>query len=97
MHSALPGQPTASPFSPPTLLSNFYREEFLKQREFLQLQRESYSERAVASADAALCRVLGQLDRLCTQHDGVQVVSRLLRSFDVVTGVSAFSNRNLPH
>jgi len=89
MHSALLGQPPASPFSPPTLISNFYREEFLKHREFLQLQRESYSERAVASAEAALCRVLGQLDRLCTCHDGVEVVSRLLRSFDVVTGVSA--------
>jgi hypothetical protein len=89
MHSTLPGQPTAIQFSPPTLIFNFYREEFLKHREYLQLQRESYSERAVASAEAALCRVLGQLDRLCTCHDGVEVVSRLLRSFDVVTGVSA--------
>jgi len=97
MHSALLGQPTASPYSPPTLISNFYREEFLKHREFLQLQRESYSERAVADADAAICRVLGQLDRLCTRHEGVQMVSRLLRSFDVVTGVSVFSNRHLPH
>jgi hypothetical protein len=79
------------------LIANFYREEFLKHREFLLLQRESYSERAVASADAALCRVLGQLDRLCTCHDGVEVVSRLLRSFDVVTGVSACSCRQQPH
>jgi hypothetical protein len=79
------------------LISNFYREEFLKHREFLQLQRESYSERAVASAEAALCRVLGQLDRLCLQHDGVQVVSRLLRSFDVVTGVSTCSCRQRLH
>jgi hypothetical protein len=51
----------------------------------------------VASAEAALCRVLGQLDSLCTRHDGVQVVSRLLRSFDVVTGVSACSCLNQPH
>ena len=97
MHIALFGQPTASPFAPPTLISNFYREEFLKHREFLHLQRESYSERAVASADAALCRVLGQLDHLCTHHDGVQVVSRLLRSFDVVTGVSACCCLKQPH
>lgn len=97
MHSALPGQLTASSFSPPTLISNFYREEFLKHRESLLLQRESYSERAMASAEAALGRVLGQLDHLCTQHDGVQVVSRLLRSFDVVTGVSACSCRKQPY
>jgi hypothetical protein len=97
MHSALLGQPPASSYSPPTLIANFYREEFLKHREFLQSQRESYSERAVASAEAALCRVLGQLDRLCTQHEGVEVVSRLLRTFDVVTGVSACCCLKRPH
>ncbi len=97
MHSIFPLQPTASPYSPPTLIANFYREEFLKQREFLILQREAYSERAVASADAALCRVLGQLDHLCTCHDGVEVVSRLLRTFDAVTGVSACYCRKQPH
>jgi hypothetical protein len=97
MHSPLLGQPSASAYSPPTLISNFYREEFLKHREFLLLQRESYSELAMASAEAALCRVLGQLDRLCTQHDGAQVVTRLLRSFDVVTGVSACCCLKQPH
>lgn len=97
MHSVLPQELPASAFSPPTLISNFYREEFLKHREFLLLQRESYSERAVASADAALCRVLGQLDRLCTCHNGVEVVSRLLRSFDVVTGASACSCHQKPN
>jgi len=97
MHSALPLQPSASSYSPPTLIANFYREEFLKHREFLVLQRESYSERAVANAEAAICRVLGQLDHLCTRHDGIEVVNRLLRSFDVVTGVSACSCRQQPH
>jgi len=97
MPSVLPGQLTASSFSPPTVVSNFYREEFLKHREFIRLQRESYSECALANAEAALCRVLGELDSLCTRRNGPQIVSRLLRCFDVVTGVSAFSNRTLPH
>ena len=97
MHSALPLQSPASSYSPPTLITNFYREEFLKHRDFLLSQRESYSERALASADAAICRVLGQLDSLCMQHNGIEVVNRILRCFDVVTGVSACSCRRQPH
>ena len=97
MPSAQPGQPLARSYYPPTQLSEFYREEFLKQREFLLLQREAFSECTVQRADAALCRVLGQLDSLCTCQRGVQVVSRLLRSFDVVTRVSVSYDRTNAH
>ena len=91
------GQSPGSSYAPPTLISDFYREEFLKHREFLLLQREAFSERTVQRADAALCRVLGQLDALCTCQHGVQVVDRLLRSFDVVTRVSASYNQASSH
>jgi len=97
MLSAQTRQPPASSYSPPTLISEFYREEFLKHRQFLLQQREAFSERTVQRADAALCRVLGQLDSLCTCQRGVQVVNRLLKSFDVVTRVSAFYDRNNAH
>jgi hypothetical protein len=66
----------------------FYREEFLKQLESLQLQRECYSPDAVASAEQALDRILAQLDALCARHNAAEVVGRLLASFDCVTGVS---------
>ena len=97
MLSAQSGQPLESSYPPPTVISQFYREEFLKHREFLLMQREAFSECAVQRADAALCRVLGQLDSLCTCQHGVQVVDRLLRSFDVVTRVSAFYHRTKFH
>jgi len=73
-------------------LSNFYREEFLKCQQSLERQREFYSERAIDDVEAALMKVMAQLDRLCTKADADQVVSRLLRQFDVVTGLSAWTD-----
>ena len=73
-------------------LSNFYREEFVRCQQLLDRQREYYSERAIEDVERALMRVMGQLDSLCTAADADQVVSRLLRQFDVVTGLSAWTD-----
>jgi hypothetical protein len=35
---------------------------------------------------------MAQLDRLCIKPDADQVVSRLLRQFDVITGLSAWTD-----
>ena len=78
-------------------LSNFYREEFAKCKRCLEQQREFYSEDTVADVEAALTKVMSQLDRLCTKADADQVVSRLLRQFDVVTGLSAWSDPRHTH
>lgn len=72
--------------------SNFYREEFVKCQRCLEQQREYYSERAISDVEQALTRVMGQLDRLCTNADADKVVSRLLRQFDVLTGLSAWTD-----
>ena len=42
--------------------------------------------------EEALTKVMAQLDRLCDTDDADQVVSRLLRQFDVVTGLSAWTD-----
>lgn len=75
--------------APISLLYDFYREEFLKHRECLARQREFYSERAITSADGAIALVLRRLDTICANDNAQQVMSRLLRSFDTVTGLSA--------
>ena len=72
-------------------ISNFYREEFVKCQRCLEEQREYYSSRAISDVEQALTRVMSQIDRLCTEGDADQVVSRLLRQFDVVTGLSAWT------
>jgi hypothetical protein len=73
-------------------VSNFYREEFLKCQRCLEQQREFYSERAMQDVEQALLKVMGQLDLLCTKADADQVVSKLLRQFDVLTGLSAWTD-----
>ena len=73
-------------------LSNFYREEFIKCQRCLEQQREYYSESAISDVEQALLKVMGELDRLCTKADADQVVSRLLRQFDVVTGLTAWTD-----
>jgi hypothetical protein len=74
------------------VLADFYRAEFLRHRECLALQREYYSERAITDADGAIARILNQLENLCAKDDADQVMSTLLRKFDVVTNLSGWSD-----
>ena len=76
----------------PSTLADFYREEFLKHQRCLQQQREYYSERVICDVEAALARILAEMDVLCAKQDAEQVVSRLLRKIDVLTGLSAWSD-----
>ena len=73
-------------------VSNFYREEFVKRQQRLEAQREFYSERAIHDVEQALVKVIAQLDRLCTVENADEVVGRLLRQFDVATGLSAWTD-----
>ena len=90
------GRP-ASAHIPPLSHVDFYREEFLKHQRCLQQQREYYSERVILDVEAALRRVLSNLDHLCAQQNGDQVVSQLLRKIDVLTGLSAWSDPKNAH
>jgi hypothetical protein len=78
--------------SAPVSHTDFYRQEFLKHRECLARQREYFSERAITDADKALARILGQLEQICAKDDAEQLIGRLLRKFDAVTGLSGWSD-----
>ena len=78
--------------APVSLLSDFYRQEFMRHRECLAQQREYFSERAITSADQALALVLGHLDQLCAKDDADQLIGRLLRQFNAVTGLSGWTD-----
>jgi hypothetical protein len=75
---------------PGTTRTDFYREEFLKHRRCLEKQREYYSDSAITSVEAALTRIISQLEHLSAKKDADQVVSSLLRKFNVVTGLSSW-------
>jgi hypothetical protein len=47
--------------------------------------------------EAALSRILGQLEILCSKDNADEVVSSLLKKFDVVTGLSAWSDPKHTH
>ncbi len=75
----------------------FYREEFLKHRQCLQQQRPYYSESAITDVETALAKIINQLEHLSSQDDAPQLVSSLLKKFDVVTGLSAWSDPKQTH
>lgn len=77
--------------------ADFYRQEFIKHRECLERQREYFSEGAITNADAALGRVLNQLEQLCKCDNADQVIAGLLRKFNAVTGLSAWSDPKQLH
>ncbi len=75
----------------------FYREEFIKHHRCLQQQRPYYSESAITDVEAALARILSQLEQLSAQDNAPQLVSSLLKRFDIVTGLSAWSDPKRTH
>lgn len=72
--------------------STFYKEEFLKCQRCLEQQREYYSERTISDVEQALRKVMSEIDHLCTASDADQVVSRLLRQFNIVTGPAGWTD-----
>jgi hypothetical protein len=82
-HTAPPGVST---------LTDFYREEFLKHHKCLQAQREYFSPQAIKNAEDALLKIIADLDRLSEEANAEHLVAKLLKEFDVVTGLSAWSD-----
>ena len=77
--------------------ADFYRQEFIKHRECLARQREYFSELAISNADQALTRVLNQLEQICACDNAEQLIAGLLRKFNAVTGLSAWSDPKQLH
>ena len=80
--------------APPSVsaLTEFYREEFLKHHKCLQAQREYFSAQAIENAETALLKIIADLDRLSAETNAEQLVAQLLKEFDVVTGLSGWSD-----
>ena len=85
------------PISAQHPITEFYRQEFLKHQRCLQRQRPYYSESAITGVEAALTRIMGQLETLCTQDNADELIRALLKKFDVVTGLSAWSDPKQSH
>lgn len=84
---------------PPVAFSraDFYREEFVKHRRYLERQRQYYSEQAIRDVEEAITRIIAQLEVLCSRDNADEVMSQLLRKIDVLTGLSAWSDPKKLH
>jgi hypothetical protein len=89
--------PDSRPISAQHPIAEFYREEFLKHHRCLQRQRAYYSESVITDVEAALSKIIGKLDQLSSQENSEQLVSSLLKKFDGVTGLSAWSDPKHTH
>jgi hypothetical protein len=78
-------------------LTDFYREEFQKHQRCLEQQREYFSDSAISSVEGALTRIISQLEQLSTKDNAEQVVSNLLKKFNVVTGLSGWTDPKNVH
>ena len=55
------------PISAQHPITEFYREEFVKHHRCLQQQRPYFSESAITDVEAALARIMAELEQLCYQ------------------------------
>ena len=88
-----PEQATAHVFVGSTCdcLADFFRQEILKHHHCLEQQREYFSDVAINQAEQALMRILEQVECLCQREDACQVIGELLKKFDAVTKLSAWT------
>jgi len=76
---------------PCNCLADFFRQEILRHHHCLEAQREYFSDVAINQAEQALMRILEQVEGLCQREDACQVIGDLLKKFDAVTKLSAWT------
>jgi hypothetical protein len=89
--------PDSRPISAQHPIAEFYREEFLKHQRCLRQQRAYYSESAITDVEAALAKIINKLEQLATQDNAPQLIGSLLKKFDVVTGLSSWTDPKHSH
>jgi hypothetical protein len=89
--------PPTGAVPPRSTRADFYREEFLKHKKCLERQREYFSAQAIHDVEHALQNILARLDTLCRHQDCDEVMSTLLKKFDLVTRLSAWDDSGRTH
>ncbi len=74
-------------------LSNFYREEFLRQIQSLQAAG-ILDETNRDVADRACRALCGRLEELCCHEHFPELAATVLQSFDALTGLSTLDSRH---
>ncbi len=83
---------TDRPISALHPITEFYRQEFTKHHRCLQQQRDYFSDSAICDVEAALSRIIQDIEQLCSKDNADEVLSNLLKQFDTVTRLSSTSD-----
>jgi hypothetical protein len=69
-------------------ISAFYKEEFLKHKARLEMQKEFYSDNALSDIETALDKIIKDMDTICRLEQFSQLASQLLERIDIITNLS---------
>ena len=69
-------------------IAEFYKEEFLRHRCRLEVQRPFFAEKTYEEIEGVLNRIIEEMDRICEVDNFEQVASHLLHRIDVVANLS---------
>lgn len=78
-------------------ITEFYRQELARHHRCLQQQRPYFSESAITDAEAALSRMMGELDDLCAMGTVADVMEPFLKQIDLITGLSSSTDSRHTH
>ena len=70
-------------------ISEFYREEFLRHRSRLETQRTFFAEDTFSEIEAALDKIIEEIERISQVENFDELASHLLHRIDVVTSLSS--------
>jgi hypothetical protein len=74
-------------------ISAFYKEEFLKHKSRLEMQKEFHSDKDLNEIQMALDRIISEIDTICRIDQFSQLASQLLERIDLVTNLSGSPSR----
>jgi hypothetical protein len=69
-------------------IAHFYREEFVKHKLRLVSQKDFYSEKTFQELDAALDKIISEMDHISRLDDFSELASHLLSKIDFITHLS---------
>jgi hypothetical protein len=70
-------------------ISEFYREEFLRHKSRLEVQRPFFAEKTYDEIESVLNKIIDEMDKICEVDNFEELASHLLHRIDVVTNLSA--------
>jgi len=70
-------------------ISDFYKEEFLRHKCRLEVQRAFFAEKTYDEIESVLNKIIDEMDKICEVDNFEELASHLLHRIDVVTNLSS--------